>query len=191
MDFVGAELYGELEDEEEEDGLQRPVEGDEALLKAIEPSFAYGMNQNGNRQKGHPQGALHHECRYAIHIELRYHPSEKQQCRGQICRAEENPRDEQERLAEQPAGHLHPPTAGGQTVEEETVAPLVHHKANAMHGTPENEHQRASVPKACHNHGEEVVEVGAHLPHPAASQGNVEIVAEPGGERNMPTSPKF
>ena len=32
LDLVGAELYGELEDEEEEDGLQRPVEGDEALL---------------------------------------------------------------------------------------------------------------------------------------------------------------
>ena len=47
LDLVGAELYGELEDEKEEDGLQRPVEGDEALLKAIEPSFAEAMNKHG------------------------------------------------------------------------------------------------------------------------------------------------
>jgi hypothetical protein len=61
LDLVGAELYGELEDEEEEDGLQRPVEGDEALLKAIEPSFAEAMHKHGEHEDGYPERSLGHE----------------------------------------------------------------------------------------------------------------------------------
>ena len=191
LDLVGAELYCELEDDEEEQGLQCPVKGDKTLLKAVEPALAEAMNKHGEEQNGYPQGALGNEGGDALGVKLGEHPAEIACGRGEVGTTEEYPCEQDERLAQEPTGYLHPPTAGGEAVEEETVAPLVHHKANAMHGTPKNEHQCASMPQTCYNHGEEVVEVGAHLPHPAASQGDVEIVAKPCGERDVPSAPEF
>lgn len=44
LDLVGAELYGELEDDEEEQGLQCPVKGDKTLLETVEPALAEAMH---------------------------------------------------------------------------------------------------------------------------------------------------
>ena len=76
LNLVGAELYGELEDDEEEKGLQRPVKGDEALLKAVEPALAEAMNKHGEEQYGYPQGALCNEGGDALGVKLGKHPAE-------------------------------------------------------------------------------------------------------------------
>ena len=191
LDLVGAELYCELEDEEKENGLQRPVEGDEALLKAIEPSFAEAMHKHGEHEDGYPERALGYEGWDALGVELGEHPVQKVLGGCEVGTTEEDPREHDEHLAQEPTGNLHPQTVRGQTMEEEPVAPLVHHKTEAVHGSPEDEHEGASVPQTCHHHGDEVVEIGAHLSHLVASQRDVEIVAEPGGERNVPPSPKL
>ena len=169
LDLVGAELYCELEDEEKENGLQRPVEGDEALLKAIEPSFADTMHQHGEHEDGYPQRALGYEGKDALGVELGEHPVQIVPGRAEVGATEEDPREHDKHLAQEPTGNLHPQTVRGQTMEEKSVAPLMNHKTEAVHGSPEYEHQRASVPQTCHNHGEKVVEIGAHLPHPVAS----------------------
>lgn len=73
--LISTELYGELEDDEEEQGLQCPVKGDEALLKAVEPALAEAMDKHGEEQNGYPQGALGNEGGDALGVELGEHPA--------------------------------------------------------------------------------------------------------------------
>lgn len=91
LDLVGAELYGELEDDEEEHGLQCPVKGDEALLEAVEPALAEAMNKHGEEQNGYPQGALGNEGWDALGIELGEHPAEIAGGGGDVGTTEEYP----------------------------------------------------------------------------------------------------
>jgi hypothetical protein len=46
------------------------------------------------------------------------------------------------------------------------------------------------VPEAADEHGGHQGEVGAHVSVAAAAEGDVEIVAEPGGERDAPAAPE-
>ena len=146
LDLVGAKLYGKLEYQEEENALQRPVQGDETFLEAIEPSLAEAMNKHGEEQNGYPQRALGNEGRDTLGIELGEHSVQKVLCRGYSGTSEEYPCEQDEHLAQEPTGHLHPPSVRGQTMKKEPVAPLVHHKSQAVHGSPKYKHQRASMP---------------------------------------------
>lgn len=73
--LISTELYGELEDDEEEQRLQCPVKGDEAVLKAIEPSFAEAMHKHGEHEDGYPERSLGHEGKDALGVELGEHPA--------------------------------------------------------------------------------------------------------------------
>ena len=146
LDLVGAKLYGKLEYQEEENALQRPVQGNETFLEAIEPALAEAMNKHGEEQNGYPQRALGNEGRDTLGIELGEHSVQKVLCRGYSGTSEEYPCEQDEHLAQEQTGYLHPPSVGRKAVEKETVTQFVHHKTNAMHGSPEYKHRRASVP---------------------------------------------
>ena len=191
MHLVGAELYGELEDEEKGQCLVGPGKLDETLLKTIEPSLAKAMYEHGENEDGYPERALKEEGWDALGVELGEHAVQIVLSRGEVGATEEDPCEHDEHLTQEPAGNLHPPTMRGETVQKEPLAALVHHKAEAVQGSPEDKHQRASVPQTCHHHGDEVVEVGAELSPFVTSHGDVEIIPEPCGERNVPTTPKL
>lgn len=61
----------------------------------------------------------------------------------------------------------------------------------AMPAAPEDEVEAGAVPEAAEEHGEHKVEVGAGAAVAIAAEGNVEVVTEPGGKRDMPAAPEF
>lgn len=191
LHLVGAELYGELEDKKKSQCLEGPGKLYEALLKTIEPSFTKAMYEYGEHEDGYPERSLGNEGWDAFGVELGEHAVQIVLSRGEVEATEEDPCEHDEHLTQKPAGNLHPPTMRGEAVQKEPLAPLVHHKAEAVQGSPENEHQRASVPQTCHHHGDEVVEVGAKPSPFVTSHGDVEIIPEPCRERNVPTTPKL
>ncbi len=56
---------------------------------------------------------------------------------------------------------------------------------------PENIGQAAAVPESAHQKGDKEIQTVTPFRHPAAAEGNIDIVPEPGGKRNMPAAPKF
>ena len=64
-------------------------------------------------------------------------------------------------------------------MKEQTVAPLVKYQCCSMEHAPQDEHHGATMPEACYDHGEEVVEIRAPSSATVASQWYVEIVAKP------------
>ncbi len=56
---------------------------------------------------------------------------------------------------------------------------------------PEDVGQTAAVPESTHQKGDKEVQAVAPLRHPVAAEGNVDIVPEPCGQRNVPAAPKF
>ena len=75
-------------------------------------------------------------------------------------------------------------------VPEQFSETLVHAQGKAMHAAPDDEIPRSAVPQAAEQHREEQVEVHAQPPLSVAAERDVEIVAQPGGERDVPAPPE-
>ena len=60
-----------------------------------------------------------------------------------------------------------------------------------MEQAPDDEHARGPMPYACDEHGGKVVEVGAQLSTAVAPQRDIDVVAKPGGEGDVPAVPKL
>ena len=61
----------------------------------------------------------------------------------------------------------------------------------AVDTAPDQEVPARAVPKAAEQHDEGQVDVRADAPLAIAAEGNIEIIAKPGGERQMPSPPEF
>src|SRR5216684_1236620 len=59
-----------------------------------------------------------------------------------------------------------------------------------MDGTPNDECPVCAVPKSAQEHDHSKVQVGAARSFLVAAERDVEVVAEPGGKRNVPAAPK-
>ena len=59
-----------------------------------------------------------------------------------------------------------------------------------MVSAPEQVHPAGTVPQAAENHGENVVEISAEFAVSVAAEGNVEVVAQPCGEGDVPAAPE-
>ena len=59
-----------------------------------------------------------------------------------------------------------------------------------MHTPPYDKRPIGTMPNAAYEEGHENVPIGPRLAATAAAQGNVNLLCEPTGERNMPASPK-
>ena len=68
---------------------------------------------------------------------------------------------------------------------------LVQRQRYAVQRPPQHEADRRAVPQPAENHGDEQVEIGAQAPLAVAAQRDVEIVAEPHRERDVPPPPEF
>ena len=63
--------------------------------------------------------------------------------------------------------------------DQDRLERLMDSQTYSMHSSPEDEFPSGSVPKATDEHGEEIVEIGSECAFPIASQGDVDIVAQP------------
>src|SRR5690606_27516404 len=64
-------------------------------------------------------------------------------------------------------------------------------EVEAVEGAPGDEGPGGAVPEAAQEHGGHEVELGAHRALAVAAQGDVEVVAEPGGEADVPAAPEL
>ena len=66
----------------------------------------------------------------------------------------------------------------------------MNHQSHTVEASPDNEHPRGAVPQARYEHGDEEVEVRTPTAATTAAKREVEIIAEPGGEADVPAVPK-
>ena len=76
-----------------------------------------------------------------------------------------------------PAGNAHPELMGCQS--------------NTMQHAPKDEIPGSPMPQTAQKHGDNKVGVLAYLTFTVAAQRDIEIIAQPTGKRNMPTTPKL
>ncbi len=74
---------------------------------------------------------------------------------------------------------------------KESLERLVYYESQSVDNAPEHEHEGGSVPQSCHSHRQQTVEVGAQTVVAVASERNVQVVAEPCGERDVPSAPEL
>ena len=64
-------------------------------------------------------------------------------------------------------------------------------QGQAVQGAPEDEGQTRPVPQAAQEHGQHQVQIGPTPAFAVAAQGDVEIIPQPGGQRDMPAPPEI
>src|SRR5690606_27285096 len=70
------------------------------------------------------------------------------------------------------------------------AAPAFEGQHGAVDGAPHNELPLGSVPEASQQHHQAQVDVGAGLALAVAAEGDVQVFAQPGGQRNVPAAPE-
>ena len=76
-------------------------------------------------------------------------------------------------------------------VMPQTVLPcFVSAECRSMKGAPHYEVPRGSMPQAAENHGHKLIKIHAPTAATVAPHRNIEVVAKPGGEGDVPTAPK-
>jgi len=68
---------------------------------------------------------------------------------------------------------------------------LVQGQRYAVQRSPKDEAHGRPVPQTAEQHGDEQVEIGADTPLAVAAQRDIEIIAQPRGERDVPPAPEF
>src|ERR1051325_4625967 len=72
------------------------------------------------------------------------------------------------------------------------VAPsAMNHQQKSLVGTPKYVRQCRAVPQAAQDHHSHQVHISARLSSAVASEWNVEIIAQPGGQRDVPVPPEI
>ena len=69
--------------------------------------------------------------------------------------------------------------------------PAVDGQGNAVESSPDDKVPRRAVPESAQHHGNHQVAVGLCCAAAISAQGNIEVIPEPGGQTNMPSSPEF
>lgn len=64
-------------------------------------------------------------------------------------------------------------------------------KENAVDASPENEIPARAVPESGEEHGDEKIEGGAEDAAAVAAEGNIDVIADPVGESDVPAAPEF
>ena len=72
----------------------------------------------------------------------------------------------------------------------EAAEHALHREQRAVQDPPQRERPARPVPEPAQEHGEHEVRVGSRLPLARAAQGDVEVVAEPRRERDVPAAPE-
>src|SRR5436853_7697244 len=104
----------------------------------------------------------------------------------QIGRAEKNPAEQHDEKRDRDPERF-------RKVVIETFAPLapLEREHSAVHSPPDDEVPRRAMPEPTEEHGEDQVNVSAAESAPVSAQGDVKILAQPGGERDVPAPPEI
>ena len=111
---------------------------------------------------------------------------------GKLGVAEENPAEAHEMESDNHGKHTAPSdTAVSFRTMKQAAEELVYGKCYAVQSAPYDEIPRSTVPESAQQHGQNQVDVGTDLAFPVAAQRNVEVIAQPGGQGDVPAMPKI
>ena len=106
--------------------------------------------------------------------------------------AEEYPAEADEVEGDDYGEHAAPAgTAVGLGTVKQTAEELVYGQCHSMKSAPYDEIPRSAVPESAQQHGEYQVEIGTQLAFPVAAQRDIEVVAQPGGQGDVPAVPEI
>ena len=74
--------------------------------------------------------------------------------------------------------------------EDAAENPTLQYQECAMEKAPQDEVPTSTMPETAERENQEKINTCSKCPTSAAAQGNIEVIAEPGGERNMPSLPE-
>ena len=111
---------------------------------------------------------------------------------GKLGVAEENPAEAHEVKGDNHGKHAAPSgTAVGLGTMKQAAEELVYGKCYAVQAAPYDEVPRSAVPESAQQHGQNQVDVGTYLAFPVTAQRNVEVIAQPGGQGDVPAVPEI
>ena len=152
--------------------------------------LADGVELQGHQGEHRPQGARGEEGEELRQGAVGGDLMEQLERRGGRGRTEEDPREGHIAKRRQPGQRLGE-GRGRNLHEDVAVEKLIDHEAHAVEQAPDDEHARGPMPYACDEHSGKVVEVGAQLSTAVAPQRDIDVVAKPGGEGDVPAVPKL
>ncbi len=103
-----------------------------------------------------------------------------------VIGAEQHPAKQHNHLRNQDLHH-----AGRLVVERVLVVRTLHNHEEGMVQAPANERPVRTVPYTAQEHDHEQIKVQTFLAHAVTAEGDVEVIAEPARERNVPALPEF
>ena len=110
---------------------------------------------------------------------------------GQAGSAEEDPADQNEVEGRQTAQNTRAARERQFRIAVQRLPPAMRREPDAVPGAPDQKGPAGAVPQAADHHGDHEIQIGEDLPAGAqAGQREIEIIAQPVGERNVPATPK-
>lgn len=103
-----------------------------------------------------------------------------------VVGTEQHPAEQHEHLRNQDLHH-----AGRLVVKRVLVVRTFHDHEEGMVQAPANERPVRAVPHTAQEHDHEQIKIQAFLAHAVSTESDVEVVAEPARERNVPALPEF
>ena len=67
----------------------------------------------------------------------------------------------------------------------------MHRQSQAMHASPGHKMKAGTMPQSAQKHGDEEVDVLSDFAFAVSTQRNIDVIANPSGKRDVPTTPKI
>ncbi len=192
LDVTALHLDDEVDDADQHRYLhEQGATGQKADTRVL-PTVGTGMKQvaDGHQREDWPVAG--HQLAEQFGMEGGGHLAQHDEGGLEGGVAEKNPAKADKMEGEQHATHTPP---AGAAVVLGTVQPvpkgLVRRQCQTVQTTPYHEIQRGTVPQPSQQHGHDQIEIGTEPALPVAAQRDVQVVAQPRRQGDVPTPPEL
>ncbi len=181
-----------------QDVIKRPADSpvaENAFLRYLQPELLLTLQPFYHQQYADIDKRVFAVCG-KNEVELRYHARYIVPCLADALRTEDNPADDdQQKSGAHPARFLYRGEQASLRRHIRVSAVLAHNEQwqeqHGMIGSPADERPVGAVPEAADKEYNQRVAHRLPLAAPASAQRDVDVVAEPGGERYVPAAPEL
>ena len=150
------------------------------------------MQEKAERHQGKHFPIAHYQLWEKPGTESREYLPQHIQRSGEIGIAEEYPAEANEVERNDDAEEAADATTAFALLPSGNAHPeLMDSQSNAMQHSPKHKIPGSPMPQAAQKHGNDKVGILAYLALTVAAQGYIEIIAQPTGKRDMPTTPEL
>ena len=189
LDGGAGELEDELDEDNEDDELEPPGGGNEAVTQVVPDARGHKMQAEDDGQHDAPGAASCQEDANVSPLEVGDNVGDNLSCSLEGAGTEEDPQECHETEGQQPGDKACEPCTGNGV--EPRLAQLVDAEGDTVTGAPNDEGPCGTVPESTEEHGDHEIEMLTHFALAVAAQGDIDIVAQPRGERDVPSVPEL